>query len=122
MTSEDTYQTSKSKYDQDFFDYIYSDSSTLDKKQVKTKMTSSKETNLDPDFDVLTSEEKKMITEWRNGINPFTGRSIKIWGSRWIEIMETNDWNQWVVPIDNNQKNKYNSKFLDFVENNQPKK
>lgn len=135
-------QLSKSKYDTDFFNYVYGgdvDDAVLinakyeakhetDGKVEKPKFETEKlqQTSVIPTLLPLTSdeqnyiglhsEEKEAVLKWKQGINPVTNRKIKIWGLTWIKLMETNDWYQWVDPVDPKQKEKYDSKFWAFYD------
>ena len=142
-------QLSKSKYDIDFFNYVYGydavddavDDAVLTNTKYETKHETGREekvekpkletkklqqTSMIPTLLPLTSdeqnyiglhsEEKEAVLKWKRGINSITNRKIKIWGLTWIKLMETNDWYQWVDPVDLNQKEKYDSKFLAFYD------
>lgn len=131
-------QVSKSKYDTDFYNYVYGDDAVDEDDAVLTnakyetkyetggteKVEKLQQTSVIPTLLPLTSDEKNYIglrsdekeavLKWKQGINPATNRKIKIWGLTWIKLMETNDWYQWVDPVDLNQKEKYDSNFWAF--------
>ena len=136
-------QVSKSKYDTDFYNYVYGDDAVdeddavltnakyetgreekVEKPKLETKKlqqtsvipTLSPLTSDEQNYTGLHSDEKEAVLKWKQGINPVTNRKIKIWGLTWIKLMETNDWYQWVDPVDLNQKEKYDSKFWAFYD------
>lgn len=130
MDLTNNHQLSKSKYDTDFFNYVYGDTddAVLTNAKYESKLQTEKlqQTSVIPtllpltsdeqNYTKLHSDEKEAVLKWKQGINPVTNRKIKIWGLTWIKLMETNDWYQWVDPVDPNQKEKYDSKFWTFYD------
>ena len=62
----------------------------------------------------FTIEES--IERWKSGINPNTGRRIKLWGQTWISVMDENFWWKYVdAPVINTlTKNNYDKSFIEY--------
>nr|QBK89543.1 MAG: hypothetical protein LCPAC001_00530 [Pithovirus LCPAC001] len=62
----------------------------------------------------FTVEES--IKLWKSGINPNTGRRIKLWGQTWMSIMNNNSWCKYVdIPVINTlTKNNYSKSFIEY--------
>lgn len=61
------------------------------------------------------SDEKKNIHLWQNGTNPETGRSIKIWGQKWIQILDEYEWYDYIPELDNINVNKISRDYLNYI-------
>ncbi len=62
----------------------------------------------------FTVEES--IERWKFGINPNTGRRIKLWGTTWMSIMDENGWWKYVdKPVINTLTEKnYSTTFVKY--------
>ena len=87
-----------------------------DTNEVMNEDTNKDTFSLDRVIQYINSEakEKNNIKLWRDGINPFTNRKLKLWGGVWIKLMEINNWYNYVEPVNINEKDKYDPKFWSF--------
>lgn len=91
-------------------------------KEPQVTIKEPKDQKMDLELDENKKEKAKLVRMWLDGVNPSTGRHIKIWGAKWMEIMDQNDWHQHVEPVNLGNSDKYNATFLAFCKKHTPVK
>lgn len=61
------------------------------------------------------SDKKNNIHLWKKGINPETGRSIKIWGQKWMQILDKYGWYDHIPQLDSVNMSDVSQNYLNFI-------